>query len=165
MNAIFHRVSIRQFKEDAINEQQIESIMRAAMAAPSAMNQQPWEFYVVENKEMIQKLAACGENTACAAGAPLVIVPCYKKEDILAPGLEMVDMSAATENLLLEVDTLGLGAVWLGIAPREEAMNYVRDALQIEARLIPFAMIAVGYPAEEKQQEDRFDPKRIHFVK
>ena len=94
-----------------------------------------------------------------------MIVPCYKKEDILAPGLEMVDMSAATENLLLEVDTLGLGAVWLGIAPREEAMNYVRDALQIEARLVPFAMIAVGYPAEEKQQEDRFDPKRIHFVK
>ncbi len=163
MNSIFHRVSIRRYQDQPVGKETIELLLRAGMAAPSAMNQQPWEFYVITNREIIADLAACSRYSGFSASAPLMIVPCYKTE-VPAPSFQLIDLSAATENILLEADELGLGAVWMAVAPDAGRIANVRRVLQIPEHLVPFCMIAAGYPAEEKKQQDRYEPDRVHWV-
>lgn len=114
MDAIFHRTSIRKYQETPVEAEKIETLLRAAMAAPSACNQQPWEFYVVRNKEKIKELSEASPYAGCAKGAPVVFVPCYRK-NCQVPMYAEIDLSAAVENLLLEADSLGLGAVWMAL--------------------------------------------------
>ena len=166
MNAIFHRVSIRKYKEQEVEQEKIERMLRAAMAAPSACNQQPWEYYVVTNKNKIEALSKTSPYTGCAKHAPLVFVACYRKEEgIIAPSYQEIDVSASVENLLLEADELGLGAVWMGIAPGIERMEAVRKVLDLPERLNAFALIPCGYPAESRPQQDRYEEKRVHYVR
>ena len=161
MNMIFHRTSIRQYTEEVVSEEQVELLMRAAMAAPSACNQQPWEFYVVSEGTLREKLAGATPFTKPAGRAPLVIVPCYREKVAVLPMVTQ-DMAAATENLLLEADALGLGAVWMGLAPMTQRMQLVREILSIPEGLQPFCLIAVGHPAEERQRQERYDASRVH---
>ena len=163
MSGIFHRVSIRKYQEKPVETEKTEMMLRAAMAAPSACNQQPWEYYVVTDKKKILELSETSPYAKCAAGAPLVFVPCYRMEGI-APDYFEIDLSASVENLLLEADELGLGAVWMGIAPVKERMEAVRKVLDIPESLSAFALISCGYPAEERPWQDRFDKTRIHYV-
>lgn len=165
MNAIFHRVSIRKYQDRQVEQEKIDKMLRAAMAAPSACNQQPWEFYVVINREKIEELSKVSPYSSCAKDAPLVFIPCYRKtEGIIAPSYREIDLSASVENLLLEADELGLGAVWMGIAPQEERMEAVRMVLDIPDSLYAFALIPCGYPAETRPQQDRYEVNRIHYV-
>ena len=163
MSGIFHRVSIRKYQEKPVEPEKTEMMLRAAMAAPSACNQQPWEYYVVTDKKKILELSENSPYAKCAAGAPLVFVPCYRMEGI-APDYFEIDLSASVENLLLEADELGLGAVWMGIAPVKERMEAVRKVLDIPESLSAVALIPCGYPAEERPWQDRFDKTRIHYV-
>lgn len=163
MNAIFHRTSIRKYLALQVEEEKITEILRAAMAAPSARNQQPWEFYVVKDKVKLQQLAKTSPYAGCTGGAPVAFVLCYRKNCQL-PEYAHIDLSAATENLLLQADALGLGAVWLGIAPIRERMDAVREVLEIPVELEVFAIVPCGYPAEEKEQQNRFEENRIHYV-
>ena len=155
MNGIFSRVSIRKYQDRPVEKEKIEAILRAAMQAPSAANQQPWEFYVVTDKA---KLYA-----RMTGQAPLAIVPVYRKDCIL-PMYAEIDLSIAMENIWLETDAQGLGGVWLGIAPLEERMKAVEEVLAIPEHLRAFAIFPLGYPAEERVQQNRFDESRIHYV-
>jgi nitroreductase len=161
MDSIFHRTSIRQYLQKDVEEEKVTKMLKAAMAAPSAGNQQPWEFYVVKDKAKLKELAATSPYADCTANAPMAFVICYNNACQM-PEYAQIDASAATENLLLEADALGLGAVWLGIAPLEERMEAVRKVLSIPDTLSAFAIVPCGYPAEEKVQQDRFDIKKIH---
>lgn len=161
---IFHRVSIRKYEDQAVEQDKIEHMLKAAMAAPSACNQQPWEYYVVTDKNMIQQLSQTSPYAGCAKDAPVVFVPCYKTA-VIAPEYCEIDMSASVENLLLEADSLGLGAVWMGIAPDEGRMNNVRKVLNVPQELKPFALVPCGYPAESRPQENRYDVARVHYMK
>ena len=163
MKEIFERVSIRKYENRPIEDEKIEHILRAAMAAPSAGNQQPWEFYVVTDPEKIKALAATSPYAGCAADAPVVIVPCYRKSGILFPEYAQIDLSIATENLLLAVPSLGLGAVWLGVAPLADRMEKVESVLDMNSNLHAFALVPVGYPAESRKQEDRYEIVRVHY--
>ncbi|MDO4337111.1 MAG: nitroreductase family protein [Eubacteriales bacterium] len=163
MDAIFHRTSIRKFTEQAVEDSKVKMLLRAAMAAPSAQNQQPWEMYVVKNRNTLNELAECSPYAGMLRRAPLGIVMCCRK-DCRSPEYAQIDCSAATENLLLEADTLGLGAVWIGIAPREERMAAAKKVLGLPEHLYAFCFIACGYPAEQKKQQDRYDETRIHYV-
>lgn len=163
MNSIFHRVSIRKYEEKPVEQEKITQMLKAAMAAPSACNQQPWEFYVVTDKNVIERLSEASPYAKCAKGAPLVFVPCYRTEGI-APDYFEIDLSAAVENLLLEADHLGLGAVWMGIAPDEGRMNAVKKVLDIPEHLRAFALVPCGYPAEARAQQDRYEESRVHYV-
>lgn len=163
MNTIFHRVSIRKYTDQPIEKEKIELLLKAAFAAPSARNQQPWEYYVVSDKEKIRQLADASPYTAPAGRAPVVFVPCYRT-DIPAPEYPQIDLSASVENLLLEADELGLGAVWMGIAPIEDRMKKVEEILDIPEGLRAFALVSCGYPAENRIWKDRFDPSRVHYV-
>ena len=160
MNSIFHRVSIRKYEERPVEQEKITQMLKAAMAAPSACNQQPWEFYVVTDKNVIERLSEASPYAKCAKDAPLVFVPCYRTEGIAPDYFEI----AAVENLLLEADYLGLGAVWMGIAPDEGRMNAVKEVLDIPEYLRAFALVPCGYPAESRAQQDRYEESRVHYV-
>ena len=164
MNEIFHRVSIRKFEQRPVGRDKILQILRAGMQAPSTGNQQPWEFYVVTNPEKIQALSKSHQYAGCAAGAPVLIVPVYRKEGLWLPQNAQIDMAICQENMWLETDSIGLGGVWLGIAPEQERMDRVTEILGIPDNLVPFSIFVLGYPAEQREQQDRFDDSRIHYV-
>ena len=164
MNEIFHRVSIRKFTDQPVEKEQIMQILRAGMQAPSTGNQQPWEFYVVTDREKIVALSQSHQYAGCAANAQVLIVPVYRKEGLWLPQNAQIDMSICQENMWLETDSLGLGGVWLGIAPERDRMDKVADILELPDNLEAFSIFVLGYPAEERKQQDRFDESRIHFV-
>ena len=163
MKEIYTRASIRKFQDRPVEEEKITALLRAAMAAPSAGNQQPWEFYVVRNPEKIRALSGVSPYSGCAARANVVIVSVYR-EKLWAPAYAHVDMSIAMENLWLACESQGLGGVWLGIAPEEERMQAVENILALPEGVRAFAVFPLGYPAEARERPDRFDPGRIHYV-
>lgn len=165
MKEIFERISVRKYQDKSVEADKIEQILRAAMAAPSASNQQPWEFYVVTDKEKIRQLSRISPYAACAENAPLIIVPCYRTEGLRWNETVLLDLSAATENMLLEITSLGLGGVWLCAAPLEDRMTRTESVLELPANLRAFSLIAIGYPAESRTQQNRFDENRIHYIK
>lgn len=164
MDEIFERVSIRKYLDKTVEKEKIEKILRAAMAAPSAGNQQPWEFYVVTDKEKIKALSECSPYSGCAANAPVVLVPCYRTEGLMFPEFDKIDLAIATENALLEITSLGLGGVWLAVAPISERVENVTKVLDIPDTLVPFALVPFGYPNESRPQQDRYEEARVHFV-
>lgn len=163
MQAIFNRASVRSFGERKVEPEKIEQLMRAAMAAPSACNQQPWEFVVVTDPAVLGRLAACSPYAGCIRQAPLGIAVCMRTEGLRAPDYAQIDASAATENILLEAVHLGLGAVWLGIAPGLERMEAVRQVIGAPETIQPFCLVACGYPGKPAAPADRYDPARVHF--
>ncbi len=116
MNSIFHRISVRSFTDQVVEKEKIIKIIQAGMQTPSAGNQQPWEFYVVEDESIIQQLATISPYAGCVVHAKTVIVSVYRKE-IKFPEFTQIDLSIAQENMWLETDALGLGGVWLGVTP------------------------------------------------
>ncbi len=164
MDAIFTRTSVRNYTDQPIESEKIDKLLRAAFAAPSAGNQQPWEYYVVTDPDRLNALAGTSPYAGCVQHASLALVPCYRTRDLRCPEYVQIDLSASTENVLLEAEELGLGAVWLGIAPLQDRMDAVKKVLDIPADLEAFAIISCGYPARKQTQEDRYDPDRIHFV-
>ena len=164
MENIFHRVSIRKYEDKPEEKEKILQILKAGMQAPSACNQQPWEFYVVTDKEKIRELSKATPYSGCATCAPFVIVPVYRKEGLDVKDMGQLDMSIAQENIWLETDALGLGGVWIGIAPMRDRMDLVHAILKLPENVEVFSLFALGYPAESRKQQDRFDESRIYFV-
>ena len=163
MNHLYTRVSIRKYQDRPVEKEKTEAMLRAAMQAPSAANQQPWEFYVVTNKEKLKALSGVSPYAGMTKNAPAAIVSVYRK-DCAIPAYAQIDLSIAMEHLWLETDAQGLGGVWLGIAPQEERMKAVEEILDLPDTVRAFAIFPYGYPAEERKQQDRFDPERIHYV-
>lgn len=164
MNAIFTRTSTRHFDSREVPGGLIVKMLRAAMAAPSAKNQQPWEFYITASRDIIARLSKAAPYAQPAANAPAVIIPCWRVNDLASPDMVQIDMAMASENILLEAEELGLGAVILGIAPIEERMKAVEEILDLPENFRAFALIPVGYPVSKTPQEDRYEPSKIHTV-
>lgn len=163
MDSIFRRTSVRHYTGQKVEKEKIERMLCAAMAAPSAANQQPWEYYVVTDRYKLGELSQCSPYAASTGRAPMAFVACYRKMARMQEYAEM-DMGASVENLLLEAKSLGLGTVWMGIAPIGERMERVRRVLDIPDRLEVFAIIACGYPQTETPQQDRYEEGRVHYV-
>ena len=163
MNPIYTRVSIRKYQDRPVEKEKTMAILRAAMQAPSAANQQPWEFFVVTNRAKLAALSKVSPYAGMTKHAPIAIVAAYRK-DCRVPDYAQIDMSITMENLWLETSMQGLGGVWLGIAPREERMTAVEEIIELPDTMRAFAIFPYGYPAEEKPQENRFDESRIHFI-
>lgn len=163
MKEIFHRTSTRKFLDKEVEEDKINLILKAAMQAPSAKNGQPWEFYIIRNKDTLLALSEATPYAMCVKNANQAIVVCYKKELVEKDYVE-IDCAIATENILLELDSLGLGGVMIGVSPVEERMEKVEKIINIDDGLRAFTIIPFGYPEREKQQQDRFDIKKIHYI-
>lgn len=164
MDVIFERTSVRRYLDKPVEADKIDFLLKAAMAAPSAGNQQPWEFYVVQDGATLQALSECSPYAKCTATAPLAIVPCCREDGLRFPGCATMDMSACTENILLEAVEQGLGAVWMAIEPEPDRMTAVTNVLGLSPDVRPFAIIAIGYPEKLSAQQDRFDTRRIHRI-
>ena len=164
MNSIFHRVSIRKYKDQPVEKDKILQILKAGMQAPSACNQQPWEFYVVTDKNKIKQLSECTPYAGCAAKAPVVIVLVYRTQELPALQMVPIDMGICIENMWLETDALGLGGVCIGVSPIQEFMDAVRQVLDIPKNLEVFSLFALGYPDEIREQQERFEENRIHVI-
>ena len=171
LETIFNRKSVRSYTEQALSSEQIETLLRAAMAAPSGMNLQPWRFVVVTDAQVRSDLGGLSTK------APAVFVVCGEtmmKGRPTAEGAEppMVpngnwnaDCAAATENLLLAAEALGLGAVWTACYPYEERMSQVRTVLGLPEGVTPYCVVPVGYPAGDDQPKDKWKPENIHYDK
>jgi len=158
---ILSRRSIRAYTGEPVTDEQLERLLRAAMSAPSAGNQQPWRFVVVRGRETLGAIPAVHPYARMLDHAPLAIVVCGTS-DGRWPQFWDQDCAAAVENLLIEAQSLGLGAVWLGVHPLAERVTGLRRLLGIPDAVTPFAVVAVGHPAETKSPADRFDPSRVH---
>ncbi len=163
MNAIFRRRSIRKYITEAISDETLHFLLEAAMCAPSAQNQRPWHFVVITDQTILTTLANVSPYAKMVNDAPLAILVCGDLERELAPGFWVQDCATATENLLLEAEDRRLGAVWVGIYPRDTRVEYIRHVLHLPDSIVPFALVPIGHPAEEKTPLQRYDESRIHY--
>ncbi|MBR6306420.1 MAG: nitroreductase family protein [Bacteroidales bacterium] len=165
LDNIFSRKSVRSYTDQPVSPEQVETILRAAMAAPSGMNAQPWRFVVVREQATKDKLAS-GFNKMIAK-APVVIVVCGKTTNKIGGTNNnwTADCAAATENLLLAVEAIGLGAVWTACYPYDERMNPAIEALGLPDNVKPYCIVPVGYPAGNDKPKDKWKPENIHYEK
>lgn len=164
--ALLKRRSIRKFKGEAVPDELIEELLHAGMSGPSACNKQPWEFYVVTNPEILDKLRTVTRFTNM--NGSLAVIVCGNLSRALASQLApfwIQDCSAATENILLRATDLGLGAVWCGIHPKKRAEQKVAEILNLDEKKVPLNIIWLGYPAEEAEPKDRYNEARVHYIK
>lgn len=163
MNEIFDRISIRVFSEEEVSSGDIEKLVNAGMSAPSSKNVRPWQFYVVKNKEVLEELSTAAPNAGPIKNAPLGIVVCGDTSKEFRDYLD-INLSAATQNILLEATSLDLGAVWLGIRPKDDRVKKVSEILKLDDNIMPFSMIALGHKTKEYKKKDRFDETKIHYI-
>ncbi|MBC7231876.1 MAG: nitroreductase family protein [Chloroflexi bacterium] len=163
MEAILTRRSIRKYTAQPVPDEVIKELLQAAMAAPSARNQQDWYFVVVRNRKTLDELGKA-HPYAPVKGAPLAILVCGDLQREVSKGFWVQDCAAATQNLLLAAHAKGLGAVWCGCYPREERVSALRQVLGLPEHLVPLALVVIGYPAERKSREDRYDPAKVRVI-
>lgn len=161
VQTIFARRSIRKYTGEPVSEEAIETLLKAAMAAPSASNRKPWQFIVVTKRETLDALAKAHRHGKMLFEAPLCIAVCGDLTEMERFWVQ--DCSAATENLLLAATALGLGAVWLGVYPRDERVTAVRRILALPDRITPLSLTSIGHPAEEKEPRTQYNEARVHW--
>ncbi len=161
IQTIFARRSIRKYTSESVSEEDIQTLLEAAMAAPSASNRKPWQYVVVTERGTLDALAEAHPHGKMLFDAPLSISVCGDLTEMERYWVQ--DCSAATENLLLAATALGLGAVWLGVYPREERVEAVRQILALPDHITPLNAISIGHPAEVKRSRTQFDEARVHW--
>lgn len=157
------RRSIRVYTTDEIDYREIEHIVNAGMYAPSAVNCQPWHFMVIDDREIFRKIMDIHPYAKMLRGARYAILVMGDEKLEHAPGYWAVDCAAATQNILLAAHAKGIGSVWLGLHPRAERKKGIQRLFDLPPHIQPFSLIALGYPAEEKEIPRRFDKNRIHY--
>lgn len=162
MDAILSRRSVRQYTAQPVPDEVIRELLKAAMSAPSAGNEQPWHFVVIDDRRTLDAIPKFHPYSAMLRSAAVAILVCGDERMEKHKGFWVQDCSAATQNILLAAHAEGLGAVWLGVYPVEERVVGFRELLGIPEDVIPFSLVSVGYPAEQKPLADRYDGSRIH---
>ena len=163
---IMTRTSIRKYKQQPVEDCKVETMLRAAMAAPTAVNKQPWHFVVITDKAMLGKLAGEGRRGDMLRNAPLAIVVCGDMNKALGGPMRefwVQDASAATENLLLAAHALGLGAVWTGLYPNTERAGQVAQILGMPETMMPLCTVIIGYPDEQPTPKDKWKPENVSY--
>ena len=159
------RRSIRKYTEEPVLKEEIDLLMHAAMSGPSACNKTPWEFYVVTDEAVLEKLRNASRYSKIYA--PLAIVVCGSLSRALPSQLApywIQDCSAATVNILLAATDRGLGTVWCGIHPQKRAEERVREALGLTEKQIPLNIIYVGHPDQVQEPRDQYKETYIHYI-
>ncbi len=162
IEAILSRRSIRRYETTPLARNAIEQCLRAAMAAPSSKNEQPWVFIVIDDRELLDKIPGFHPYAGMLKTAPAAILVCADRRRFLSEEVWIQDCAAATQNILLSAHGLGLGAVWLGIYPRQPRVEGMIRLLSLPDPVIPFSLVALGHPLEQKPPANRYDESRIH---
>ena len=169
IEAIAKRKCIRSFTDKKVESEKIENLLRAAMRAPSGMNGQPWEFVVVDDKEVLSAMQKLSPGARALLTAPLAIVVLEReiprRIEMGLTWLAQQDLGACTENILLQAVEEGLGAGWMGVGPGTPGQTALAQLLGLPENVKPYSVVGIGYPAEDADLEavDRFDVSRIHY--
>lgn len=162
IQAILSRRSIRKYTSKPVQRQVIDELLRAAMSAPSAGNEQPWHFVVVDDRQILDEIPKFHPYSKMLKEASAAVLVCGNLKEEKHKGYWIQDCSASTMNLLLAAHAKGLGAVWLGIYPVQERVNGMRRLLGIPEHVVPLSLISIGHPAEKKPPSNRYNTSKIH---
>lgn len=161
LETIFNRKSVRKYTERPVEKEKLETLVRAGMAAPSSRDRRPWEFVIVTNRDLLDKMGD---------GLPLARMLKETKQAIIVCGDTVksenawqLDCSTAAQNILLAAESMGLGAVWTAAYPYPERMKIIRDALQLPEHILPLTVIPLGYPTGIEKPKDKYNKKQIHY--
>ena len=165
MEGILTRRSIRKFTDKPVLEEDINDLLKAGMQAPSAGNKQPWHFIVITERKILDAIPEFHEYSKMLKQSPVAILVCGDFEAEKYCGYWVQDCSAATQNILLAAHAKGLGAVWLGIYPRQNRIDGIKQLFDLPSNVYPLSVIALGYPDEKKEPVDRFNKEKIHYNK
>lgn len=160
---IMTRTSVRQYTDRPISADTLETLLKAGMAAPTAVNKQPWAFVVTTGRDALDSLATLQPRLKTAAAAITVCGDMTRAIEGEGRDFWVQDCSAATENILLAAHALGLGAVWTGVYPIAERVRNVSRALALPDSVVPMCIIAVGYPVADQEPKDKWDPSKVHY--
>ena len=163
IEALNTRRSIRAFTSRPVSLELVRELIRAAMHAPSAGNEQPWHFIILTDHELLSKIPDFHPYAGMMAEAPVAVLVCGDPRQEKHPGMWVQDLAAATQNPLLAAHAKGLGAVWVGIHPREDRILPLRKLIDLPEAIIPFAIVPLGHPAEKADPDDRYRPELIHL--
>ncbi|MGL5015009.1 MAG: nitroreductase family protein [Bacteroidales bacterium] len=166
LSTILSRHSVRQYTEKKVETEKVETMLRAAMASPTALNKQPWKFIVINEQSLLNIMKEKMPYASMLESASTVIVVCgdlSKAPEGREQEYWIQDCSAATQNLLLAAHSMGLGAVWVGLYPRIERGETLREILSIPSTLIPLNIIPIGYPTGDSSPKDKWDPDNIVY--
>jgi nitroreductase len=164
---IFTRRSIRKYKDKEVPDQMITDLLEAAMAAPSAVKKDPWNFIVIRQRQTLDKMVEFMPNAQMLKQATAALVVCgdITKAHDQQESYMLQDLSAAVENILLAANAMGLGTCWLGVHPRPDRMNNIRALFSLPDNIIPMCGIALGWAAEELKARTRFNADLVHYEK
>lgn len=164
LEVIHQRKSVRHFTDRPVSKEQIETLLKAGMAAPTAVNRQPWVFYVISQREVLDTLSQQLPYAKMLKQVSTAIVVCGDMEkagNLKDKGYWVQDCAAATENILLAAESMGLGAVWTASYPYDDRTKAVINALKLPENHIPLNVIPIGYPTGEDQPKNKWTPKNI----
>ena len=169
LHNILQRKSVRAYTDRAVSHEQLDTLIRAAMAAPTGRDMRPWHFIVLEGRHQLSPLAEQLPYAKMLAEAQAAVVVCGDMSVTDKEGNPSrnwtFDCSAATENLLLQAEAMGLGAVWTGVYPYDERLEAVKQVLHLPDHLIPLNVIPIGYPKGDPQPKDKYDPAKVEYRK
>ncbi len=162
MDPVLSRRSVREYTAQPVPDEMVHTLLKAAMTAPSAGDERPWHFIVIDDQQIKERIPEIHRSAHMAPNAPVAILVCGDENLQKHRGFWVQDCAAATENVLIEAQQLGLGAVWLGVYPVEGRVQGYRRLLNTPRHVIPFALVLVGYPSQRKNPADRYDDSRVH---
>lgn len=164
MDAILQRRSVREYTDKPVSEEVLTALLEAAMCAPSAGNERPWHFVVITERALLEGITEFHEYSKMLKQAPAAIIVCadMNLDKYQGIGYWIQDCAAATENILIAAQELGLGSCWLGMYPKKDRVEGLRRLLNIPEHIVPFSGIALGYPASAKSPGSRYDQTRVH---
>ncbi len=167
MDVIFKRRSVRSYLDKPVEKEKIEKLLSAAMQAPSAKNQQPWEFLVLESKEVLDKLSNVHQFAGFLSKASAAIIILKNEEGLTVANKAEQDLGACVQNILLEATELELGTCWIGIYPDEDRITFIEEMFDMPSHVQPFAIVSIGYPKKEDAHRftDRYNPDKVHYEK
>lgn len=161
LETMLNRKSVREYTEQEISQEDIRSLMKAGMSAPSSKDRRPWQFIVVSDKEILQKLGENLKNAGMLKNANKAIIVCG--DTVLSDNCWFLDCSAASQNILLAAESMGIGAVWTAVYPYEDRAAVVNEIFQLPENIKALSIIPLGYPSVQNDPKDKFDETRIHL--
>jgi nitroreductase len=163
IQVMLSRRSIRRYTQQPVTDEVIDELLKAAMSAPSAHNQQPWQFIVIRDRQILNEIPKFHPYAQMLKSAPLAILVCGDEKALSAPDYWPQDCAAATQNILLAAHSLGLGAVWLGVYPSQSRRQELKKLCALPDPITPFALVSIGHPTEGKPPANRYDAARVHY--
>ena len=164
--ALLKRRSCRKYTYELVSDEDMNELMHAAMSGPSAMNKRPWDFFVIQNQEVLKKVTKCLLFANYGAKAAIIVVGDLGRAlPLQMKDFWIQDTSAATENILLRATDLGLGAVWCGVYPRKKTVTNLQEVLGLKEKQVPLNVILLGHPKDEPEPRDQYEEKRVHIIK